>query len=105
MASCFLSLSLPSNSRPVLQSISPVDPHKGCPNPKPGTYLAQLRGCSPTRVVHSCPNCPVRGRPGLVLGAPDRWGRTVLWKEPPWCGGSTRSRVREAGESKEEKGG
>lgn len=55
VASCFLSLSLPSNSRPVLQSISPVEPHKGCPNPKPGTYLAQLRSCSPMGVVYSCP--------------------------------------------------
>ena len=41
VASCFLSLSLPSSSRPVLQSISPVEPHKGCPSPKPGTYPAR----------------------------------------------------------------
>lgn len=37
VASCLLSLSLPSNSRPMLQSINPAEPHKGCPNPKPGT--------------------------------------------------------------------
>lgn len=33
---CLFSLSLP-NSRSVLQSINPDEPHKECPNPKPGT--------------------------------------------------------------------
>lgn len=37
LASSLLSLSLPSNSRPVLQSINPEEPHTECPNPKPGT--------------------------------------------------------------------
>lgn len=37
VASCLLSLSPPSNSRPVLQSINPDEPHTECPNPKPGT--------------------------------------------------------------------
>lgn len=32
-----LSLFRPSHSRSVLQSINPVEPHKECPNPKPGT--------------------------------------------------------------------
>lgn len=37
VASCPLSLTPPSNSRPVLQSINPAEPHTECPNPKPGS--------------------------------------------------------------------
>lgn len=36
VTSCLFSLSFP-NSRSVLQSINPDEPHKECPNPKPGT--------------------------------------------------------------------
>ncbi|OWK08824.1 hypothetical protein Celaphus_00015373, partial [Cervus elaphus hippelaphus] len=56
VASCFLSLSLPSNSRPVLQSINPVEPHKGCPNPKPEQApLQKVSLAQNSRYYLSCP--------------------------------------------------
>lgn len=103
VASCFLSLSLPSSSRPVLQSISPVEPHKGCPSPKPGTYPARSEATVQCGwYIRALVDLSEEAKSGP--GASRQTGQDNPVEGAPLVWGSTRSRVREAGESKEEMG-
>lgn len=73
---CLLSLS-PPNSRSVLQSINPDEPHKECPNPKPGTDLTVPKVPGPWG-LHS-----------HALSAP--FGGSMVWSWGPQANGTGQS--------------